>query len=64
MDRDPLQAAITGALGAGLSFVVAFLAVQFVGLFTDDPEMKLLVAIVSWAVAFAGFLMATKDAYR
>ena len=53
-----------GALGAGVSFVVAYVGVRLTSLFTDDPETKLVVAIVVWAAAFTGFLLATRDAYR
>lgn len=56
MDRDALGAAITVALGAAASFVVAFVAVLFTRLFTDDPETEIVVGILAWALAFGGFL--------
>jgi Na+/melibiose symporter-like transporter len=56
VDEDALRAAIRGAIGAGASLVVAFVVVLFVRFFTDDPETQILVGILTWVVAFGGFL--------
>lgn len=46
-------------MGAAASFVIAFVVVLLVRLFTDDPETQVVVGVLAWALAFGAFLWAS-----